>query len=135
MDLAAVVDRLRTERAEFVSEWVAHWFPPGAQRPLIDWAIRQILDASPFIDGHFPMFTTYDPRPRLGSLEVPIAYLHGELDPEIPASMAAECAQVTPRATVRIIPASGHVPHQEQPAAFNTALRGALDDLRDAADA
>lgn len=135
MDLDSVLDGLRTRRAEFVTDWVAHWFAPGTSRPLIDWTIRQVLDSSPFTDGHFPVFTTYDPRPRLGDLKVPVAYLHGELDPEIPASVSSECARFTPGATVRIIPASGHVPHQEQPAAFNEALRQALRDLRGAVSA
>ena len=135
MDLDRVLDGLRFSRAEFVSDWVAHWFAPGTARPLIDWTIRQILDSSPFIDDHFPVFTTYDPRSRLADLKVPIAYLHGELDPEIPASVASECARITPEATVRIIPASGHIPHQERPAVFNQALRQALHDLRGAAAA
>ena len=134
MDLASVLDGLRSDRAGFVSDWVAHWFAPGASRPLVDWTIRQVLDSSPFIDGHFPVFTTYDPRPRLGDLKVPIAYLHGELDPEIPASVSSECARITPGATVRIIPGSGHIPHQERPAAFNEALRQALHGLRGTAD-
>jgi non-heme chloroperoxidase len=132
MDLASVLDGLHANRAGFVSDWVAHWFTPEAPRPLVEWTIRQVLDSSPFIDEHFPIFTTYDPRPRLGDLKVPIAYLHGELDPEIPASVSAECARMTPRATVGIIPGSGHIPHQERPTAFNQVLRQALRDLGDA---
>jgi pimeloyl-ACP methyl ester carboxylesterase len=135
MDLHPLLDSLRAERAWFGSDWVAHWFAPGTPRPLIGWTIRQVLEASPFIDGHLPVFTTYDPRPRLDDLKVPVAYLHGELDPEIPASVSSECARLTPGATVRIIPASGHIPHQECPAAFNEALRQALHDLRGAAGA
>jgi pimeloyl-ACP methyl ester carboxylesterase len=126
MDLATLLERLRTERAVFVTEWVNHWFAPGTPSPLIDWTIRQCLDASTFTDAHFTAFTTYDPRSRLGDLKVPIAFLHGELDPEIPASMAEECAQITPRSMVRVIAGSGHMPHQERPAAFNEALREAL---------
>jgi pimeloyl-ACP methyl ester carboxylesterase len=135
MDLAPLLDGLRADRARTVSDWVAGWFAPGVSRPLVDWTIRQILDCSPFIDGHLPIFTTYDPRPRLPDLKVPIAFLHGERDPQIPPSVSSECARITPRATARIIPASGHVPHQEHPAAFNEALRQALHDLRDSAGA
>jgi non-heme chloroperoxidase len=129
MNLDAVLGGLRTDRAGFVSDWVAHWFGPDVSRPLVDWTIRQVLDSSPFIDSHFPIFATYDPRPRLGDLKVPIAYLHGELDSEIPVSVSSECARMTPGAAVRTIPASGHIPHQERPAAFNEALYRALGDF------
>jgi non-heme chloroperoxidase len=132
MDLASVLDGLCADRAGFVSDWVPHWFAPGTPRPLVDWTIRQVLDASPFIDGHFPIFTTYDPRPRLSGLKVPIVYVHGELDPEIPPSVSVECATLTPGAAVRMIPGSGHIPHQERPAAFNPVLCQALLDLRQA---
>jgi pimeloyl-ACP methyl ester carboxylesterase len=37
--------------------------------------------------------------------------------------VAAECAALTPGASVTVIPGVGHMPHQEDPEAFTAALR------------
>ncbi|MDN5725098.1 MAG: alpha/beta hydrolase [Propionibacteriales bacterium] len=130
MDLPAILHQLSDRRPGFVQGWVPNWFAPGASEALIAWTVRQILDAAPFIDGQVVSLSTYDPRPRLGALPVPIHYLHGELDAEIPVAVAEDCAAYTPGATVTVIPGCGHMPHQEQPAAFTAALRSVLDQLR-----
>jgi pimeloyl-ACP methyl ester carboxylesterase len=41
--------------------------------------IRQILDSGPYIDALFAEFSSYDPRPQLGDLQMPVHYLHAEI--------------------------------------------------------
>lgn len=117
---------LRQDRAGVIAGWVPQWFAPGTERALIDWTVRQMLDSGVYIDEQFDGFLTYDPRPVLPGLMVPIHYLHGELDTEIPVAVSEECAALTPGASVTVIPGVGHLPHQEDPESFNAALRKLL---------
>ena len=114
---------LRQDRAGTMAGWVPHWFAPGVEPALIEWTVRQMLDSGVYIDEHFDGFLTYDPRPVLPGLMVPIHYIHGELDTQIPVAVAEECAALTPGASVAVIPGVGHLPHQENPDLFNAALR------------
>ena len=70
--------------------------------------------------------SVYDPRPALPSLRVPIHYIHGALDAEIPVTVARDCAARTPGAELTVITGAGHMAQQDRPAAFNAALRSAL---------
>ncbi|WP_410569499.1 alpha/beta fold hydrolase [Amycolatopsis sp. cmx-4-61] len=115
--------RLVDDRAGALAGWVPNWFAPGASRELVDWTVRQLLDSGVYIDALFTECTTYDPRPRLAGLAVPITYLHGELDAEIPLEVPRACAAETPGARVHVLAGCGHLPHQENPRAFTAALR------------
>ncbi|UOX89672.1 alpha/beta hydrolase [Amycolatopsis sp. FBCC-B4732] len=113
--------RLVDDRVGTLEDWVPNWvaFPaPG----LVAWTIRQLLDSGVYIDALFTEVTTYDPRPRLKDLKVPITYLHGELDAEIPLEVPRACAAET-GARVHVLAGCGHLPHQENPRAFTAALR------------
>ncbi|WP_043724048.1 alpha/beta fold hydrolase [Kutzneria sp. 744] len=123
MPLAQLRSDLRDDRAGTFAGWVPRWFAPGVEPALVDWTVRQMLDSGVYIDEHFDGCLTYDPRPVLPGLMAPIHYIHGELDTEIPVAVAEECAALTPGASVAVIPGAGHMPHQENPAAFNAALR------------
>lgn len=123
MPLAQLRSDLRDDRAGTFTGWVPRWFAPGVEPALVDWTVRQMLDSGVYIDEHFDGCLTYDPRPVLPGLMAPIHYIHGELDTEIPVAVAEECAALTPGASVAVIPGAGHMPHQENPAAFNAALR------------
>ncbi|MEV6608753.1 alpha/beta hydrolase [Kutzneria sp. NPDC051319] len=123
MPLAQLRSDLRDDRAGTFAGWVPRWFAPGVEPALVDWTVRQMLDSGVYIDEHFDGCLTYDPRPVLPGLMAPIHYIHGELDTEIPVAVAEECAALTPGASVAVIPGAGHMPHQEDPAAFNAALR------------
>ena len=103
-----------------------NWYARGSSPALAEWTIRQILDSSTFVEEHFAGVATYDPRPALPSLRVPIHYIHGELDAEIPVAVARDCAARTPGAEVTVIAGAGHMAQQDRPAAFNAALRSAL---------
>ncbi|RMI32671.1 alpha/beta fold hydrolase [Nocardia stercoris] len=126
MPLPKIIHEMLYNRVSFAAEWVPNWFAPNTSPALIDWTVRQILDAGVYIDEQFHVFAEYDPRPRLPELRTPIHYLHGELDAEIPVEVAQACAAHTPGAGVTVIQGAGHMPQQEKPAEFNAALRNAL---------
>jgi pimeloyl-ACP methyl ester carboxylesterase len=116
-------ERMAGDRFGTLAEWVPNWFAPGVAPALVDWTVRQLVDSSTYIDALFIEVTTYDPRPRLEDLTVPITYLHGELDAEIPLEVPRTCAAATPGARVHVLAGCGHLPHQEDPRAFTAALR------------
>ncbi|TVT53540.1 alpha/beta fold hydrolase [Amycolatopsis rhizosphaerae] len=126
MPLEKLASGLRDDRAATLDGWVPNWYAPGTSPALIDWTVRQILDAGPYIDAHILEAGTYDPRPSLPSLKVPVSYVHGELDAEIPLEVPETCASLVPDATLTVVRGSGHMPQQERPAEFNAALRAVL---------
>ncbi|MGW1076683.1 alpha/beta fold hydrolase [Streptomyces sp. NPDC002537] len=128
--LDGLKENLLRDRAGTVAGWVSAWFAPGTAQALIDWTVRQILDSGVYIDEQFDIFTTYDPRPLLPGLRVPVHYIHGELDTEIPLEVARTCAELIPGAQVTVVTGAGHMPHQERPLEFNAALRDALAAMR-----
>jgi pimeloyl-ACP methyl ester carboxylesterase len=117
---------LLADRAGTFVKWVPNWYAPGTSPALIDWTVRQILDSGVYIDELFTECTTYDPRPDLPALRVPIHYLHGSLDAEIPIEVPTTCAALTPEAGLTVLDGCGHMPQQEKPAEFNAALRAVL---------
>ncbi|SDY15634.1 Pimeloyl-ACP methyl ester carboxylesterase [Amycolatopsis xylanica] len=122
----ALREALVTDRAGTLAGWLPNWFAPRTSPALIDWTLRQVLDSGVYIDELFTDCTRYDPRPRLADLSVPITYVHGELDAEIPLEVPRACAALTPGAELIVIDGSGHLPHQERPLAFNAVLRKVL---------
>ncbi|MFG1640946.1 alpha/beta fold hydrolase [Amycolatopsis sp. NPDC049252] len=119
-------ERMLDDRIGTLAEWVPNWFAPGVSPALVDWTVRQLADSSVYSDDLFTEVTKYDPRPRLPELTVPITYLHGELDTEIPLEVPRSCAAATPGARVHVLAGCGHIPHQENPRAFTAALRTVL---------
>lgn len=59
---------------------------------------------------------------RLKAVEIPTLLLWGERDRVVPAQSAAALAAALPRAELRLLPGLGHLPFQEDPAAFNHAI-------------
>jgi pimeloyl-ACP methyl ester carboxylesterase len=121
--LDALRDALVRDRAAALEQWVPKWFGPAVGDGIRSWTIRQILDSGPHIDVLFDEIARHDPRAALQDLTVPVAYIHGRLDSEIPLAVARDCAALVPCAQVVVIEDAGHMPHQEQPLAVNAALR------------
>jgi pimeloyl-ACP methyl ester carboxylesterase len=69
-----------------------------------------------------------DPVPRLRTLDVPVLLLWGERDALIPVSNAQDYLAALPRAALRVVPATGHVPQEESPAESVAMLRRFLGD-------
>ncbi|MBF6049200.1 alpha/beta fold hydrolase [Streptomyces sp. NRRL B-1677] len=117
---------LRADRAGTLADFVPHWYRPGASAAMIDWTVRQLLDATFLIDQLVVDQADYDPRPRLGRVRVPTHFLHGELDTEVPLSVPRECAGLIPGARLTVIEGAGHMSQQDRAERFNEALRAAL---------
>ena len=117
---------LLADRAGTLAEWVPNWYGPAVGPPTHEWTIRQILDSGVFIDELLTEMMTFDPREIIGDLTVPITFLHGRLDAEVPLKVSQTLAALAPRGEIHVIEGVGHMPHQEQPAAVTTALRAAL---------
>ncbi len=124
---------LRADRAGTLAAIIPNWYRPGASAAVIDWTVRQILDSAVFIDELITDQARYDPRGYLGGLDLPVTFLHGALDAEIPRQVPQECAGLIPGAEVRFIGGAGHMAQQDQPELFNRALRAALPRMAPAA--
>jgi pimeloyl-ACP methyl ester carboxylesterase len=64
-----------------------------------------------------------DLTPLLGEIGVPTLVIHGEQDAIVPPETGRILADSIPAARFVLIPRAGHVSNQEQPAAFNAAVR------------
>ncbi|MBO1334184.1 alpha/beta fold hydrolase [Streptomyces sp. VRA16 Mangrove soil] len=124
---AGLLADLRADRAGTLAGFVPHWYAPGTSRALIDWTVRQVLDATPRIDALATDQAAYDPRDRLPALRVPVHFLHGALDTEVPLSVPRGLLDLIPGARLTVIEGAGHMAQQERPERFNQALRAALN--------
>jgi len=70
-----------------------------------------------------------DLAPLLGEIAVPTLVIHGELDKVVPPEIGRFLAEHIPGAQFVLIPDAGHVANQEQPEAFNEAVREFLEDF------
>ncbi|GGP33433.1 alpha/beta fold hydrolase [Streptomyces melanogenes] len=127
--LRSLISSLATDRAATVADWVPKWFGPAAPVELVRRTVRQILASGHFIDELFTEAMSHDPREAVTGIPVPVAYLHGRHDTEIPLEVSRTLAALTPYGTFHTIEQAGHMAHQEQPAAVNSLIRVALDSL------
>jgi len=63
---------------------------------------------------------------RLAEVTVPTLVVTGDHDRVVPTAESLRLAEELPNARLALIEAAGHVPHEEQPAAFLAAVRGYL---------
>lgn len=68
-----------------------------------------------------------DSRSHLDAIQCPTTILCGAQDALTPPELAEEMADLIPRATLVIVPESGHLAPLEQPAATNAALEAWLE--------
>jgi pimeloyl-ACP methyl ester carboxylesterase len=61
---------------------------------------------------------------RMAALATPTRYIWGERDVIMPMACAHASVAVQPAASLAVVPGAGHLPHQEQPAAFLATLAG-----------
>lgn len=61
--------------------------------------------------------------PRLGAIQCPTMFIHGEKDNVVPVSCAREAACAISEAELRIVGDAGHWPNREKPNEFNALIR------------
>jgi len=80
---------------------------------------ERLLKTSGHIGGALALMASWDLEAlerQLPGLDLPILLAHGANDATIPAKTAAKVAARLPRAEVQILPALGHLAHEEDPA-------------------
>jgi pimeloyl-ACP methyl ester carboxylesterase len=63
---------------------------------------------------------------QLHAIAVPTLVIHGDQDAVVPVSTARAMASLIPRSSLVVLEHAGHVSNQEQPQAFNSAVRAFL---------
>ena len=104
--------------------------PAAADQPslLVD-QVQAIMLAQPpagLVPAVRAMAARPDSTPDLEDLTMPLLILHGAADATIPPSEADAMVEAAASALYVPIPAAGHLPMLEQPAAVNAALRDFL---------
>jgi non-heme chloroperoxidase len=120
--LRAHMRALAADRAATITASVRSMYTEDASDALRAWTTSQILDASPHIDALFEEQATYDPRPWLPGMAVPMLYLHGVLDQAVPVQVPEELAALTGSRFVPI-DGAGHMAQQERPSEVAAAIR------------
>jgi 3-oxoadipate enol-lactonase len=111
---------------------VARWFPPGMPPSACaghDAVLAQLLATDPGAYANAAQaLQAYDLAPGLQALQARTLLVHGELDEDVPAHFTA-LGRRYPGLRVLGLPAIGHFPNLQAPAAFNAALADFLDGL------
>lgn len=102
-------------------------YGPGAPPALVERGIADMAskDRACYRRSNQVLWAT-DLRAEARGVRVPTLVLVGEHDTITPPALSEELAQLLPEATLAVIPGAGHLSNQENPAAFNAAVRGFL---------
>jgi 3-oxoadipate enol-lactonase len=118
--------------AALVEPTVGRWFTPAslaAEGAALN-KVRGMIRRTPF-DGFVraaAALQDFDFRADLERIACPSLLIAGAADGALPMTMR-KMAEAIPGARFAMIDAAGHLPNIEQPAAFNHALAGFLDDI------
>jgi 3-oxoadipate enol-lactonase len=99
-------------------------YGPGAAPPLVERGVETFasLDKSVYRAATAELWGV-DMRRVASSVTVPTLVLVGEHDSVAPPNLSRELAELIPGARLVVIPDAGHLPNEENPAAFNQAVR------------
>jgi pimeloyl-ACP methyl ester carboxylesterase len=66
---------------------------------------------------------------RLAELKLPVLVVTGDSDTIVPTELSVRLAEELPNAELEVVPACGHVPHEECPQAVLDAIQAFLTGL------
>jgi pimeloyl-ACP methyl ester carboxylesterase len=115
--MRSMVAGLRTDPVTTAAAVTPGWFGPLVDPLVPRWVAGMLTTAGVGALGVADGVLAYDPRPSLGSVEIPVTFVHGRLD-AIPAAPVAECADLTPGARLVMVDQVAHMPHLEVPGWF-----------------
>lgn len=121
------VGRLATDRSHTITAMVPTWFRPGF--PVAEQAstLRMVQRSGVHINDTLRSAAVHDRRGELASLTVPVAFVHGEMDSEVPITVAWDAAAQVPSSEVVVLSGAGHMPHLDSTPAFTATLDRLLD--------
>lgn len=125
-ELAALRAALHADRRAALQAWVPHWFGPRAEPGMVAETMGLIRGAAEHVDEWLAVLGRYDPREWLPRLSVPVEFVHGALDAEIPVAVAEESAALVPGGRLTVVPDAGHMVQMERPGEFDAVLAAAL---------
>jgi 3-oxoadipate enol-lactonase len=104
-------------------------YGPGAAPLLVERGVERFasVDKSVYRAASADLWGV-DMRSVAGSVAVPTLVLVGEHDTIAPPHLSRELAGLIPGAQLVVIPDAGHLPNEENPAAFNRAVRTFLEE-------
>lgn len=111
--------------AEAIEQLVAAMYP-GPSAHLRPAAAAEYLRDPALLRADFSACDGWDARSRLAALTCPALVIGGEDDVLTPPKLAHELAGLLAGASLALLPAVGHVPMLEAPAATASAIRGWL---------
>jgi pimeloyl-ACP methyl ester carboxylesterase len=125
--LARIVDLLRRRRREGLGLIQELSFAAGAPRASVE-RVEQVLRAgAPLVTlGDYVACDRFDVRNRLAGIRTPTLVVTGAEDRLTPPAHGRLLAEAIPGARLVEIPAAGHFPQLERPAAVNDAIRDFL---------
>lgn len=119
----ALINGYVTDLIGTASRSVPQWFGPCVGPRVHGWAEDMVRALRVPDLGLAAELATYDPRPYLPAVTVPLHYVHGQLDP-IPLAVVEEAAALSPHPSVQVVPHAAHMPHVELPGRFADVLAG-----------
>jgi pimeloyl-ACP methyl ester carboxylesterase len=130
-EVAARLDRLRSELGRPPAEWIDGYLPGFFARPMpvdvLDFVRSIMLDVrSGGTEAMLSAFADADLRAVLPTVGVPTLVLHGSADVRAPRPVAEALAAAIPGARLVVLPDVGHVINLEAPDAFDAEVRGFL---------
>jgi pimeloyl-ACP methyl ester carboxylesterase len=132
--LVRLLDLLREHPVEGQSLIQGLSYAAGTPPGRVAIADRVLREAAPLVTlGDYLACDRFDVRERLGEIRTPTLVMTGAEDRLAPVTYGRFLAAAIPGARSVEIPAAGHFPQLEQPAAVNGAIREFLSDLRQAA--
>ncbi|MCL4562191.1 MAG: alpha/beta hydrolase [Chloroflexi bacterium] len=103
------------------------WHDPGMITPEIVAGYRKPLQVDGWDVGlwEFTRAASYpNLEPRFNELKMPVVVISGDDDRIVPLEQSTRLAQALPDSRLAVIPECGHLPQEEQPAAFLEVVRG-----------
>lgn len=127
-----LIEAIAKNRIPALTQMVSSWYTGTNADAYEEWARIQVLNSSPHIASLYRDHLSYDPRPYLPDITVPITLIHGADDPEIPVTISAEISALLGGAQLHVINGAGHFPHHTCAVQFNRVLETVLDGIETA---
>ena len=112
-----------------MQRWFSDTFRATDPATVARWRRRVVSTSQGGYLGNCHAIRDMDTTARLGRIKVPTLVIAGSLDQGTPVAMSRTIAEAVPGARLAVLEGAAHLSVIEQPAAFETAVRGLLAGL------